>query len=282
MPQKLGIVGMGLMGQAFIHNLSQSQFSLQGFDIDADRMKELRDQGGHPVDTPAKVAQGVNFVDSLGKLSKNKRYESIICCALSRGDRSDEDLVSQALLLLQESSFKYFEKARTINFKQFAITYIRENIKGYKSKQYHTNGSDLNELIHSAIKTIKNCYKRQVENLTFHEAKHLADHFNLDKTKGVKKIFELEAIQFGDLSVWRKNEKGDKYFIFDDAKNDIGSANYLPSNSVKNSVRSVKLLPQISKPVLCCFSNTIRCPDRSVFPVINFFQNFCHTFLNWN
>ena len=62
MPQKLGIVGMGLMGQAFIHNLSQSQFSLQGFDIDADRMKDLRDQGGHPVDTPAKAAQGVNFV----------------------------------------------------------------------------------------------------------------------------------------------------------------------------------------------------------------------------
>ena len=62
MPQKLGIVGMGLMGQAFIHNLSQSQFSLQGFDIDAGRMKDLRDQGGHPVDTPAKAAQGVNVV----------------------------------------------------------------------------------------------------------------------------------------------------------------------------------------------------------------------------
>jgi len=62
MPQKLGIVGMGLMGQAFIHNLSQSQFSLQGFDIDAGRMRDLRDQGGHPVDTPSKAAQGVNFV----------------------------------------------------------------------------------------------------------------------------------------------------------------------------------------------------------------------------
>ena len=62
MPQKLGIVGMGLMGQAFIHNLSQSQFSLQGFDIDAGRMKDLRDQGGHPVDTPAKAAQDVNVV----------------------------------------------------------------------------------------------------------------------------------------------------------------------------------------------------------------------------
>ena len=62
MPQKLGIVGMGLMGQAFIHNLSQSQFSLQGFDIDSGRMKDLRDQGGHPVDTPAKAAQGVNVV----------------------------------------------------------------------------------------------------------------------------------------------------------------------------------------------------------------------------
>ena len=179
-------------------------------------------------------AQGVSFVDSLTKLSKDKRYESIICCALSRGDRSDEDLVSQSLLLLQEASFKYFEEARTINFKQFAITYIREKIKGYKSKQNHTNGSDLNELIHSAIRAVKNCNKRQVENLTYHEAKHLADHFNLDKTKGVKKIFELETIQFGDLSDWRENEEGEEYYIFDDAKNDIDSSNYQPSNSVED------------------------------------------------
>ena len=49
-------------------------------------------------------AQGVSFVESLAKLSKEKRYQSIICCALSYRDRSDEDVVSQALLSLQEAS----------------------------------------------------------------------------------------------------------------------------------------------------------------------------------
>jgi len=183
-------------------------------------------------------AQGVSFVDSLAKLRKQKRYQSIICCALSCHDRSDEDIVSQALVSLHETSIKYFEEARTINFKQFAITYIRENIKGYKSKQNHTNGSDLNELIHSAIRAVKNCNKRQVENLTYHEAKHLADHFNLDKTKGVKKIFQLETIQFGNLSDWRVNEEGEEYYIFDDQKNDIDASpgNYNPSNSVENKI----------------------------------------------
>ena len=180
--------------------------------------------------------QGVSFVDSLAKLSKQKRYQSIICCALSRNDRSDEDIVSQALLFLQVASFKYFEIARTINFKQFAITYIRENIKLYKNKQNHRNGSDRNESIHYAIQAVKNCNQRQVKNLTVHEAKHLANHFGLDKNKGVRKIFEMEAIQFGDLSDWAVNEKGEEYYIFDDQKNDIGASNYNPSSSVEEKV----------------------------------------------
>ena len=62
MPQKLGIVGMGLMGQAFIRNLRDSEFEIQGFDIDIARMDALRDQGGNPVNSPAEVARGVNFV----------------------------------------------------------------------------------------------------------------------------------------------------------------------------------------------------------------------------
>jgi 3-hydroxyisobutyrate dehydrogenase-like beta-hydroxyacid dehydrogenase len=62
MSQKVGIVGMGLMGQAFIRNLYQSQVTVQGFDIDPSRMDDLRNQGGYPADTPANTAKGVNFV----------------------------------------------------------------------------------------------------------------------------------------------------------------------------------------------------------------------------
>ncbi len=62
MSQRVGIVGMGLMGQAFIKNLRETGFEVQGFDVDAARMDDLREKGGRPVETPAAAAGGVNFV----------------------------------------------------------------------------------------------------------------------------------------------------------------------------------------------------------------------------
>jgi len=62
MAEHVGIVGMGLMGQAFIHNMRKSQFIVQGYDIDAKRMDDLRNEGGHPVDTPAAAAKGMKCV----------------------------------------------------------------------------------------------------------------------------------------------------------------------------------------------------------------------------
>lgn len=62
MTERVGIVGMGLMGQAFIHNMRKSQFIVQGYDVDAQRMDDLKNEGGHPVDTPAEAAKGVKFL----------------------------------------------------------------------------------------------------------------------------------------------------------------------------------------------------------------------------
>ncbi len=62
MTQRVGIVGMGLMGQAFIKNMRETGFDIQGFDVDPARMDDLRAQGGAPVATPAEAAGGVNFV----------------------------------------------------------------------------------------------------------------------------------------------------------------------------------------------------------------------------
>lgn len=62
MAEQVGIVGMGLMGQAFIHNMRKSQFIVQGYDIDPKRMDDLREEGGHPVDTPAAAAKGMKCV----------------------------------------------------------------------------------------------------------------------------------------------------------------------------------------------------------------------------
>lgn len=62
MSQRVGIVGMGLMGQAFIKNMRETGFEVQGFDADPARMDDLSEKGGHPVETPAAAADGVNFV----------------------------------------------------------------------------------------------------------------------------------------------------------------------------------------------------------------------------
>ena len=62
MVERIGLVGMGLMGQAFILNLRKSQVTVQGFDVAAARMDDLREQGGHPVDSPAAAAKDVDYV----------------------------------------------------------------------------------------------------------------------------------------------------------------------------------------------------------------------------
>jgi 3-hydroxyisobutyrate dehydrogenase-like beta-hydroxyacid dehydrogenase len=58
----VGIVGMGLMGQAFTHHLLQSGFKVRGFDIDEQRTRELHERGGVPVESPAATARGARWV----------------------------------------------------------------------------------------------------------------------------------------------------------------------------------------------------------------------------
>jgi 2-hydroxy-3-oxopropionate reductase len=62
MEECVGIVGMGLMGQAFVHHLLQSGFKVQGYDIDEKRMAQLHERGGTPVDSPAATARGARWV----------------------------------------------------------------------------------------------------------------------------------------------------------------------------------------------------------------------------
>jgi len=42
----VGIVGVGLMGQAFSHHLLQARFKVQGFDLDERRLAQLHERGG--------------------------------------------------------------------------------------------------------------------------------------------------------------------------------------------------------------------------------------------
>ena len=52
MPGRVGMVGLGLMGQAFSANLLKAGFEVQGFDIDSKRMDELKGE------TPARRIAG--------------------------------------------------------------------------------------------------------------------------------------------------------------------------------------------------------------------------------
>ncbi len=62
MAERVGIVGVGLMGQAFAHHLLQAGFEVHGFDVDARRMDEFAGRGGVPADSPAAAARGARWI----------------------------------------------------------------------------------------------------------------------------------------------------------------------------------------------------------------------------
>jgi 3-hydroxyisobutyrate dehydrogenase-like beta-hydroxyacid dehydrogenase len=121
MAERVGIVGMGLMGQAFIHNMRKSQFIIQGYDVDPKRMDDLRNEGGHPVDTPAAAAKGVDrIITSLPNstivrevvLGKNGVAEGAmpgaIICDTSTSRPEDSERLSKELA---ERGIKFLDSA---------------------------------------------------------------------------------------------------------------------------------------------------------------------------
>jgi 3-hydroxyisobutyrate dehydrogenase-like beta-hydroxyacid dehydrogenase len=119
MAERVGIVGMGLMGQAFIHNMRKSQFIIQGYDVDPKRMDDLRNEGGHPVDTPAAAAKGVDRVITslpnstivrevvLGKngIAEGARPGTIICDTSTSRPEDSERLSKE----LAERGIKFLD-----------------------------------------------------------------------------------------------------------------------------------------------------------------------------
>ena len=67
------------------------------------------------------------------------------------------------------------------------------SFKKYRSKWNGYNGSDRNELIHSAIRSIKKLNCKSGERLNYLEAKHLAKHFNLCENKGYKPVIPIRV-----------------------------------------------------------------------------------------
>lgn len=91
MIERVGIVGMGLMGQAFAHHLLQAGFEVQGFDVDARRMDELAGRGGTPVDSPAAAARGVRWI--LTSLPTSEIVRSAVLGSNGIADGAGEGLI---------------------------------------------------------------------------------------------------------------------------------------------------------------------------------------------
>lgn len=62
MGERVGLVGIGLMGSAFSHHLRSAGFEVRGFDTNAERLEQFRSRGGIVVDSPAAAAQGARWI----------------------------------------------------------------------------------------------------------------------------------------------------------------------------------------------------------------------------
>jgi 2-hydroxy-3-oxopropionate reductase len=60
--EKIGLVGVGLMGAAMSESLIDSGYEVQGFDIDAKRLNELEQRGGRAAASPGAAVDGARTV----------------------------------------------------------------------------------------------------------------------------------------------------------------------------------------------------------------------------
>ena len=53
----VGVIGVGLLGQAFVHRLRSAGFQVMGFDVDPAKNARLAELGGKPAQSVADLAQ---------------------------------------------------------------------------------------------------------------------------------------------------------------------------------------------------------------------------------
>ncbi len=187
-------------------------------------------------------AEGGLYLD-FSKLKSADKKKSIIWSSI-RNLVKCEDIQSQALLLLIESTKCYFfytyrdgsqvlkvnrdgeygggaflkdkqlnYNCEKLKFSIFARNYISQKIKEYFNRENNLNGCDTTEKIHTHIRNIreKNIqlgYKNALNSvhLSYPEARDLAQLYN----KKINVIFELENIQFGKVSNWKVTSEENK------------------------------------------------------------------------
>ncbi len=62
MGEKIGLVGVGLMGSAMSEQLIGAGYEVQGYDIDTKRLNDLEERGGKAASSPGEAASGARLV----------------------------------------------------------------------------------------------------------------------------------------------------------------------------------------------------------------------------
>ena len=98
---RIGLVGLGIMGTAYTHNLLKAGFGVTGFDIEPARRKAMEDAGGLPTESAAAVAAHSDVVlialPSVSALEEAVEGER----GLDKGGNSDLVVVEMSTFPLQ-------------------------------------------------------------------------------------------------------------------------------------------------------------------------------------
>jgi len=125
MTQRIGIVGMGLMGQAFIKHMRAQQFIVQGFDPDPARVDQLVEAGGHAADTPAAAAKDVD------RLIISVPTSDIARQVIFEDGNGIAAAASEKLIIMDTTTARPDDSIRTAaELKEMGISYLDSTVSG--------------------------------------------------------------------------------------------------------------------------------------------------------
>lgn len=103
--QTIGVIGLGIMGTAYAHNLISAGFKVTGYDIDPARGQELTASGGLLCNSPADVAKQSDII--LLALASVKELNDV--CS---GDNGLKDNVRSGSIICEMGTLPIAEKQR--------------------------------------------------------------------------------------------------------------------------------------------------------------------------
>ena len=162
MKQRVGVIGLGIMGSAMSANLAQAGFEVQGFDIVASRRAALRRAGGKPVKSISGVTAPVLITslpsaDALHAVAQQLRRKAIVVetstLPIEDKEKARDTLRRKGITLLDCPLSGTGAQARTGDLVVFgsgeraAFTKTMSVLKGFSRAQHYVgafgNGSKM-------------------------------------------------------------------------------------------------------------------------------------------